>query len=204
MSQSKIQQWGLWRAPGARSQTLWPLAKAGVSPTSRLSFCGSLDSLRQHEEPGPALTPTEGPPWRVLPAHCPTSHSPSASSPWTPGCRPSGCRRGAQPPSAAGCARWSWFSGDSSWRSWPSLLSGRATQRHQPVGRTHPMSVMWFLIPPKCLARSPAVKAAALFSAQPGAQRSARILKLTQESILIPANPNAGPGGPGGSSRTRH
>lgn len=128
---------GTW---GQKSDTLAPRQSWG-EPHFPPFLCGSLDSLRQRKEPGPALTPTEGPPWRVLPAHCPTSHSPSASSPWTLGCHPSGCRRGAQPPSAAGCARWSWFSGDSSWRSWPSLLSGRATQRHQPVGRTRQKSL---------------------------------------------------------------
>lgn len=66
-------------------------------------------------------------PWRVWPTHCPASYSPSVSSPWTPGCHPGGCRRGARPPSVVGCALSSWFSGDSSWQSWPSLLSGRAT-----------------------------------------------------------------------------
>lgn len=61
--------------------------------------------------------------------HPATRNSPSSSSPWTPGCHPSGCRRGAQLPSEAGCVRWSWFSGGSSWQSWPSLLS-EEQQRH--------------------------------------------------------------------------
>lgn len=67
------------------------------------------------------------------------SHSPFASSPWRPGCRPGGCRRGVRPPRVAGCAQWSWFSGGSSWQSWPSLLSGRAMQmvslNSEPLGQ---------------------------------------------------------------------
>lgn len=131
--------------------------------------------------------PQEAHPWRGVPAlpALPCQHSPSASSPWTPGYCPGGCRRGARLPSVAGCARWSWFSGDSSWRSWPSLLSARATQTYQPVGRAHTCGVSHPQVPNQM----PGVKAAApLFSAQPGAQKSAKILELTQQSILIPPN----------------
>lgn len=151
---------------------------AGPSPSSRLSSGGFS------RFPGA----TRGA-WRVLPARCPTGHSPSASSPWTLGCRPGGCRRAARPPSVAGCAQWSWFSGGSSWRSWPSLLSGRATQRHQSVGLCggSASSQVPGQVPtgsgsspsPLCTAWSPE------FCQDP-----------IQKSILIPPNPNASPGGP--------
>jgi len=57
----------------------------------------------------------------------PPPHSPSSSSPWTPGCPPGGCRR-AGPSSGRWRASLSWSSAGSSWRSEPSPLSaGRET-----------------------------------------------------------------------------
>lgn len=78
----------------------------------------------------------------------------------------------------------------------------------QPVGRVHQASPSRaFLIPPRCLARQGSRQYLPPFSAQPGALRSAKILKLTQEIVLNPSErPNASPGwelgASGGSSRT--
>lgn len=145
---------GSRREPETRSQVLRLLVQSWDKPPFQCFLLWLSRFPRTKEGPGPALTPSEGPAPEDVPAHCPASHSPSASSPWTPGCHPGGCRRGVRPPSVAGCARWNWFSGDSSWRSWPSLLSGRATQMHQSVGRAHQRSPSEdFLIPPRGQAR---------------------------------------------------
>lgn len=77
---------------------------------------------------------------------------------------------------------------------------------HQPVAWAQQMGPsVGFLLPPRCLARRPGVKAAApLFSAQPGAQKSATILELPRESTLIsPDSPALALAGPGWSGRTR-
>lgn len=85
-------------------------------PGLGVSYSYSFSSrFPQAVTPGPAFIPNPG-------ASC-AKHSPSSSSPWTPGYHPSGCRRGAQLPSGVGCVRWNWFSGGSSWQSWLSLLS---------------------------------------------------------------------------------
>lgn len=203
MSQRKIQQRGLWRAPGARSQTLWPLAKAGGSPTSHLSsvalwiLSGNARSLARPSHPQKAhpgeCCPRTAPPVTHHPLHL-LRHLVAtqvvvegALSPPVRRVVPDGVGSLAIHLGDHGLL---FFLGEQ--HRGISLWAG--------LGRR---ASVWFLIPPECLARSAAAKAAALFSARPGAQRSAGILELTRESILIPPHPNASPGGPGGGSRTR-
>lgn len=179
--------WG--REPGARRQAFWLLVQRWVSPTSRRSCCGSPGA-------GPSLThrrpiPGEGCPHPALPV----THHPLHLL---------GHLVAAQVVVEGALGSPVWWVVPDGVGSLAIHLGDHGLlfflgEQHRCIslgaGPTH----VAFLIP-RCLTRRPGVKAAApLFSAQPGAQKSAMILELTQQSILIPPNsPKPALAGPGG------